>query len=160
MQSCVVTVWSSFILSLDMVYDCQKVEKKFTLNEKEIQMSLLLKKKKKFSQVHFKDRIGFIERFVNGAASHLARRGHLQRATERDRLLKARQRVLKRIILGLGNLPAREGRGLCVRYSIFLQGMERALVIGDLIGADREIPDRPVKATSLETEPSMRWIRY
>lgn len=47
MQSSVVTVWSSFILSLDMVYDCQKVEKKFTLNEKEIQMSLLLKKKKK-----------------------------------------------------------------------------------------------------------------
>lgn len=59
-----------------MVYDCQKVEKKFTLNEKEIQMSLLFKTKK-FSQVHFKDRIGFIERFMNGAAFHLARRGHL-----------------------------------------------------------------------------------
>ena len=50
----------------------------------------------------------------------------------------------------------REGRGLCVRYSIFLQGMERALVIGDLIGADQQIPDRPVKTTFLEAEASIR----
>ena len=66
----------------------------------------------------FKALIGFIQQFMNLAASHLASREELQRATERERFLIVGQgsyQKKKKIISGLDDLPMREERGLCGR---------------------------------------------
>ena len=49
----------------------------------------VLKKKKKTQPSKCEDLTGFIKGFMTWAASHLASRGELPRATERERFLKA-----------------------------------------------------------------------
>lgn len=79
---------------------------------------------------------------MNWKVSHIACRGEIQRATERESCLQEDQGSKEQIkvISGLDNLLMGEGRGLCGRLS-HLWGMKEAHVTDYFISADQKIPD-------------------
>ena len=80
---------------------------------------IILLNNKKFNQINFKDPIGFIEQFMNQAASHLANRKEFCRALEKEEFLKVQRRVDNQEIVSKEGIVSRKVilRGLSGRLS-------------------------------------------